>query len=607
MLKKLVNDQLLPYSSALSNFFNDIFDKISRYALIVLLKRRCSNLAEIFYQLRTGENGENLPLNLITDSALLSMVPRLARIYDQRGRFPSILVVDDIVIFGNSLNDLLKELEERLCDLLEPMGHNRDDVAQALFRAVEIRTFARSNQPLLLSDHYQANFSADKTMEAVEWRDLSNRISRLILLSGRVNSSFICGAEIGTGPVDGAALQKAGFSRIKTTYEVFSQTTYCRTIFLAGREKIVYTIRLFISGASGKTIAVPFVFFSGLEADKLNTALFNTLEVCRLGLGRALRDGIWSGCLRTQAEAFTLLLSASLLREFCRLTRSTPEYIGRMKLQMNFGAAFSSSADQFTDLMLDPDAKLLSLDQMDWLLGYLTAGNEVFQGYQLSRLIAGKGDEGLKLRMEDRIYEKGLKNYSNAYWKTRTYQNESQKERGNVPEPVMDVLDWNMAAGDAAFLLPHEVSWLLQMMDAGIVGITIRRSGKYIQQCMKTGEQSQFIMPKRLRDYIPTLILVQRKAHIFNKDFDQELQAFAAYNQDMGRNLERIQKFLKELRDSGQKIEDWDFDLTALPDAHSPSWGAEIVVVLESVRHQHRLVDDYRKMIQNEKNGGDMF
>lgn len=607
MLKKLVKDQLFHYSSALSDFFNEIYDKRNLYVLIVFLTRRCSNLAEIFYRLRMEESGETLPVSLITDSALFSIVPRLARFYRQRGRFPSILLVDDIVIFGRSLNDLLNGLEERLCDLLEPMGYNRDDVVQALYRAVKIRTFAKSNQPLLLSGHYQANFSADRTMEAVEWRDLSNRISRLILLSGQINSSFICGAEIGTDPGNSAALQEAGFSRIETTYEVFSHATFCRTVSLADGNRIIYTIRLFTSGASGETVAVPFVFFSGLPKDHLNTVLCDTLEACQPGLGNALRNGIWSGCIRAQAEAFTLLLSASLLREFCRMTGSIPKFIGRTKLQMNFGTAFSYNVEQFIDLMLNPGAKLLSLKQMDWLFRYMSGGDSMNRVYQFSTPSAESGNKKLRLCMENYIYKKGLESYSDHYWKTRTYQNSSQKEAGDAPEPVMSMLDWFTADGAAEYPLSHKVSWLLQMADAGIVGITVRRSGRYVEQCIKTGEQSQFIMSKRLRDYIPVLILIQSKARILNRDFDQELRAFAHYNQDMRQNLKRIQMLLKGFRDSGQKVEDWGFDLNVLPDAHSPDWDAGMAAVLESVQHQRKLVDDYAEMVRAAWNEDSVF
>lgn len=607
MLKKLVKDQLLHYSLALRDFFHGIFNEKDHYVLIVFLTRRCSNLAEIFYQIRTEESGEDLPPNLITDSALLALAPRLARFYSQRGRFPSILLVDDIVILGRSLSDLLKEFEERLCDLLEQRGFSRDDVAQALYRAMKIRTFARSNQPLLLSGHYQANFSAERTMEAVEWRDLSNRISRLILLSGQINSSFIGGAEIGMDPGDSAALREAGFSRIETTYEVFPQSTFCRTVSLAGGNQIIYTVRLFTSGVSRETVAVPFVFFSGLPKDKLNTVLCDTLEACQSGLGKALRNGIWSGCVRAQAEAFALLLSASLLREFCRMTGSIPKYIGRIKLQMNFATAFSHNVDQFIDLMLDPDAELLSLEQMDWLFRYMTEGNNMDQVYRRSMSVAGRGSKKLRLCMEDFIYEKGLESYSNSYWKTQTYQNSSQKEIWDAPEPVMDLFDRFTSDDTAGCPLSHKVSWLLQMSDAGIVGITVCHKGRYVEQCIKTGEQSQFIMPKRLRDYIPVLILVQQKVRIFNRDFDQELLAFAHYNRDMGQNLERIQDLLKGFRDSGQTVEDWDFDLTVLPDAHSPSWGTEMAAALESVQHQRQLLDDYGEMAQAEWNRDSAF
>lgn len=603
-LDKLARKVLLPFFDGLDAFFGDIFDTRGNYRYVVFIARRCSNLMEIFFELSLRDKDDNdeegFPSKFITDSALFSLAPGLVRYYRRSGRFPPILVVDDIVIFGQGLDSFLRELEERLYDELKQDGERREDIADALARAVQIRTFARNNQPLLLDSRYQSNFTAARIMKPVEWRDLSNRISRLLLLRGQVNSCFVSGAQLDPTSGKWDALYREGFSRIETTYDSFPETTFCRVARLPGGEAVIYTVRLFSSGEDGAKIAAPFVFSPSMPANVMNEMFQTALDKC--GLGYEWQFGVIGKSQRTKSEAFAFLLSTSLLNEFCRLSGTKPLYNGKIKLGMNFGA-LPEDEHGFVCCVLDPNAKLLSLSEMDhlFLYGLAHQREKCWDGYLgIDFRTQDSGDEGLKERLEDAVYSIGLDHYVRAYWKTQIYQEEPSDRKVDYFTTAPEL--FSRFSGSSKDSLPHTVSWVLQMADAGILAITMREFSSggtgYVGQCLKTGEQSQFIKPKRLRDLIPILAYIQRKAHTFNWDFERELHKFAAVNEDIRTNMGEIRQFLKELENSGQRLEDWDFDLVTLPDSHSESWEEGMKAALRSLRRKQMLMMDYERLSQ---------
>lgn len=605
MLKNLVKDLLLPFYESLCRFFTEVFNLRTDYHYVVFVARRCSILAEIFFQVLTDGAGLPLPGNYLTDSAMLSLVPQLADTYRRNGRFPAILIVDDIVIYGKSLTAFLDELEELLWLELREDGYTREDIVAALRRAIRIHAFARNNQPLLLASRYQSNFTVMQTLEPRQWRDLSNRISRLILVSGRINSSFIVGSRLPRVQTEWPALYAAGFSRVTTTYDAFPQTMFCRTVPLSGAPCLIYTVRILPSSVDGALVAAPFVFFPDMTDEAMEALTQNILEQLRPQFGRTPLDpgGSWARCPRTRAEALNLLLSVSLLQEFCRLTGFLPDYNGRLKLQMNFATALNGEAKAFIDHLMDPTVNLLSMSQMDQLLlrAVCVAGAFVPPGYYWAGEVPScRGEEALKRQVEDFAYETGMSNYAQSYWQTQMYQERKPSEREETSDHFTTVAVMMGQLSDICrerYPLSQAVSWVLQMVDAGILSIAVRTfargDGTYVAQCVKTGEQSQFIMPKRLREFIPVLILIQRKARILNRDFYDEFTRFAQVNESFDRRRQDLLEFLDGLNRSGQKLEDWDFDLVTLPDSSSENWMSEAGAALRSMQRQQWYMDEY--------------
>lgn len=608
MLKNLAKDLLLPFYGTLCRFFEEIFHMFGQYDYVVFIARRCSNLAEIFFRVLMGDDGVSFPSNFITDSAMLSLVPQMAETYRWSKRFPTILVVDDIVIYGKSLAVFLEELENQLYLQMEPELVTREEISAALLRAVKIRAFARNNQPLLLTSRYQSCFTVMKTMEPKRWRDLSNRISRLILVSGQVNSSFISGARIPQDRANWSKLRTTGFSQVTTSYDIFSEDMFCRILPLPDTQYIIYTVRVSRSSVDGGLVVAPFVLLPNMTQAQMDVLTQSVMYHLGAQLGDTPLNpgGSWENCLRTRAEAVMLLLSTSLLQEFCARIECEPEYSGTIKLQMNFGTALNPEAWRLINCLLDPNMKLLSMAQMDQIL--LNSFGVVYtrgmsKGMQMNEIPVSKGSEWLKEQIEDQVYNNGLYNYSQSYWQTQMYQ---EQQPDNLEETVDSYTTVSVIMGQLPAmcqderLFSHAVGWVFQMVDAGILAITVRPFTRgrtqYVGQCVKTGEQSQFIMPKRLREFVPVLVLIQRKARLLNRHFVEEFNRFAQVDEEFDRCKGDLSLFVEGLWNSGQDLEDWDFDLVTLPDYGSKDWKRTALDALRTIQSQRRHMDRYTSL-----------
>lgn len=606
MSKKLVRDLLLPFYESLFHFFQTVFDLEDQYDYVVFIARRCSNLAELFYRLILKDTEDSFPSNFITDSALLSLSEHLAAEYRQTGRFPTVLIVDDIVIYGGSLSAFLEELEGRLCDLLE--GFDRDSVIAAWLRAVNIRAFARNNQPLLLTSRYQPNFTVAQTLEPKQWRDLSNRVSRLIQIAGWVNSSFISGARVTLAENALDNLWVNGFSRVDTNYDFFPQIIFYREVVVFSNVYAIYTVRLFPSAVDGSMVAVPFVFLPDLPEEGLEQIIQSALVQLRPQLDDTPLDpgGCWQNCPRTRLEALTLLLSSSLLNEFCQMAGLHPIYNGQIKLGMNYGAKLNGAAARFVRNMLST-SNLLSLKQMDNLFRacVMLEGCRPITWARGIEAWRSQGTSDTKKSIEDRVYQIGLKNYQQYYMRTQMYP-DKKEETESTPDHYTTVNSLLRQFADEFQSQPfsHLIGWIFQLLDAGILAVAVRavpRNGvSCISQCVKTGEQSQFILPKRYKEFVPLLIFIQKKSYILNRDFYDELDRFAAANKSFRAEKDKIISFIKNLKESGQDLEDWDFSLVTYPSINSKDWMKELESSVQTLQHQYEYIRDYSNLIQCE-------
>ena len=92
---------------SLSTFFKKIWTNTPQYRYRVFMARRCFNLNEIFMKILL-EKREGYDLTgMMSNQALLLQAEDVARRYVETGKIDPILIVDDIIIHGRTIQKLL--------------------------------------------------------------------------------------------------------------------------------------------------------------------------------------------------------------------------------------------------------------------------------------------------------------------------------------------------------------------------------------------------------------------------------------------------------------------------------------------------------------------
>ena len=107
---------------SLSTFFKKIWTNTPQYRYRVFMARRCFNLNEIFMKILL-EKREGYDLTgMMSNQALLLQAEDVARRYVETGKIDPILIVDDIIIHGRTIQKLLYDFEETVGRALERLG-----------------------------------------------------------------------------------------------------------------------------------------------------------------------------------------------------------------------------------------------------------------------------------------------------------------------------------------------------------------------------------------------------------------------------------------------------------------------------------------------------
>ena len=126
------------------------------YDYLVFLTRRSMNLNEYFCCQDASEGREEyetLHGEFISQNALMCYAPKIAGAYRQTGRFPRILLVDEVLFHGREIMGFLRQFEQVVFDKLQEGPVEKEDYA-AFLRAVHIGYFMRLRDAVPVSKRY---------------------------------------------------------------------------------------------------------------------------------------------------------------------------------------------------------------------------------------------------------------------------------------------------------------------------------------------------------------------------------------------------------------------------------------------------------------------
>lgn len=313
-------------------FIDHIKQMASEYDYVCARERRCFNLVARF-----------LPeVDMISTRALTLKYAEIADYYRENGRFPRILILDDLMIHGRGIAKLLQQLEDMLVIKLLDMGvlkkseNYRYMVYRDLADAVTIYVYARNAGVIFLADGYQEKIRAVKKLYADEMRDLSLQLSRKMGQWDIANTSYVYSirSEVIT---DCLLAQKDGrigssdWVRKTWSYGSEAMVLYVR---LHGRKSVnrIDTIRFFPGRCSDKQpwrdplpLLTSFSFFGDLQESTLRILFEKVSSILKeAGLNNLAdilkeepNDQINFVLLQTQIQLISFILSVAMLLDFC--------------------------------------------------------------------------------------------------------------------------------------------------------------------------------------------------------------------------------------------------------------------------------------------------
>ena len=586
ILPSIAKTVLGSYYNKLKQFYSDIF-MLEEYQYIVFVARRSISLAEVFFTILWHENDdssfrahlERCWVKATTDSTIMALTKEIA-LTARRGPCPRILVVDDLLVQGNGLNELLSTIEKNvLCYLTSP-GDNitSDTLWQDIINSIDIQVFAQNNTMSVVKLQYQLQLKPKYRMTPKEWHDLSRRISSLISFSGTANAAFIMGVELPCALVEKRMLQQSLHLNEETAIEAVCEnrdTFYERHTFgwsssFQPLPKFYCTLRALKNQFTDRYTLMPFIFLPQLTDHSYHYLKEKVMQKWQVSVD-SCPVFCENGCTsRLEYEAIILHLSESLLMCWTQASgiKLTQENYVPTKVALNFGINRQTPLiDQDIFYRLANPSYLFTWNELTALLCEITASSKpLINEYPIFP------ENDVRKKIEDNIY---LTKVQELFESCRSSQMLAQTFK-----PILNYTfkqtNWNIFLEEFTACICEQVKGisanqlfrcLLSFMDHGIVTLKTRQSKTLYAQVLRMGEQSLFIWPQRYASYYPVLSYLKTRKTQHDTDLITELSNFLHHQQSHGKLASSINvdtltveliTYLETLCNSGQEPEDWD-------------------------------------------------
>lgn len=512
----------------------------------------------------------------LTDAALLLRSDEMASAYRETGRFPKILLIDDLLIHGRNLNQLIECIEKSLCEKLPE--YDEEQVKDALVAAMRIRVFARCSTQLLLDSRYTANMKFQRNDDIATWHLLSGELSSLILRTNIVNTSYIYSECIGEQDFVRVKEELDRDHFILTQYQNVQQWAKVHYIGFGRQKKAILTIRIVKNtGVSSYTI-VPYIFLPDLEENELQNF---SQALCNKMKDKGIYDEDYMEWIdrlekgpgkRSYSEFLIMILSNVLLLDFNEKYNIIEDNDDRNKrdeeirrLVRNYNCDDIEKTEKLLWNLLKE--KLWNIEELETMFReYISDEKFVLDLYSdddRSVLSEEKIADIIK-QEENHFYRMGLEEEKDACkmleW---SFFSVRKKEKRKVRDCKSALVELNRRYDRTE--ANYSIAYLLQMADAGILSLPLyvpdEKEEVGFSQCVKTGEQSLFLKPLRIYEYIPMLDAMQYECDCssVNKELKDEVWEYSRNNpQELpSEDVEEIVDCVTDWKEIGQRPSDW--------------------------------------------------
>ena len=592
-LRSTAEEILGPFYPELVTFFRDIFTSES-FRYIVFVARKSIGLAELFFRIFWSEATEKkdfYSLRLLesawsrslTDSTIMSCTGEIAAQF-QEGYHPRLLIVDDILIQGNSLNEFLSTIEHKVIRELEALGavnehSSKDSWWTKIVNSIHIRVFAQNSKLSVVNLHYQMRLRPANILNPMSFHDFSNRVSNLFTVIGIANTSFIMSAEISHSHInDKEAIDNIlSQNHLSAELPVSVVSTDIDTLFERhylgwyphSTSAVPYycSLRLIKNCYTDTYRLLPFIFLPRLRKEKY--ALLTSKVFIRWGIEPIAGS-------RLRFEAVILHLSTSLLNAWAGYLgiRLTSTDYDTLKVSLNYGLNRNCSIIAEADFQKLFDSNhLFSWQELLELLDEVTADEDAL--CVIPHTTEAFSQQRLQTCMEDWVYlikiqelTESFRNFSALPPDNEAINGisleENRRQHWNIPlnRYLNSILQQCPGAS-----IDQVFAQLLHFMDQGTLTLRVLSRPSASEQALRIAGQALTLWPRRYQKFHLVLKLLTQRVIHYRTNLETELRTFLEHEKASGKlltntNVEsltnELTEYLERLRRSGQTLEDWD-------------------------------------------------
>ena len=509
----------------------------SSYDYKVAMARRCFNLCAAVL----GKNG--IYGDIISNQGIFLYAEEMAEYYLRYHELPRILLIDDILLHGRAIANVLYTLEALIMEHLEQLTKfppRKSRVHIALMSAVDIRVYARVIDGNTVEHSFLSDVESEVELEEKEINQLSRKISFFLLESGIANTSFQLSTSGGRMSEDDLGSDMRNWDKASWTYhgfggELWFLEKYGITAPIKG-DGVVYVYDTY-TGLSDLKTCTGLVFLKSISQETLNRIWKHFLLSQEGRVARRISSVLSFDSkyvLEYKAQLLMLLISAFVLKRFWKDffgDESTEKMIKRSDL-WKIAANFGRPEDVYTSIeafIENPELQqLLDVDTSKHVGQSLVCKRSESSIERLNVFAENIFNEyGLKSEAEARDYGRNLIAYK-PFKKDHSMITFSEYEQ-HMPGTSRDA--YSIAAG---------------LLRSGVISMRFFSDvdTKRVQCALKAGELSTHTLPERYQDFIPALACVEKRYWMTSLSKQKAIEEFVDY---LWTRRDRIQGLDKDI------------------------------------------------------------
>lgn len=510
----------------------------------------------------------------LTDSSALLHSRTMYEDYVKYGVFSKILVVDDILIHGRNINNFLRTMEHQIQRFHSQQDTKKEPYAKeklrdAFISSLSIYVFEIAETSFLLSPRYEMCLKTHRHGKFEEWRELSGSISSLIFASNITNATYVFSTYISNDRMEGL---KSNCSLLRTKYQ--NNVQYLKTYYFKNSQNNVTAMGAirFVENSMGLGYrVVPLMIVPSLSADQYRN-LWSSLIAVK---NNETIDNWFQKLLvydnkRGANELMTMILSVILLKDFYRSYNLSFDECDLkyeiIKLARNY--SFSDRDSAYKRILSLINLIDLSIKDLEIILSDILDNNtDLLEFKQLEIVLTQDIQRKYRKKIEDKIYKQGWLDEKNAFELSKRVVFDSVDTLYRENEGCYELLKKMLNNDNSISARDYKFSVFLQMMDAGILGLSSNPSAssaknvvKGFEQLIKAGEQALFLRPIRMYKYIPVLSEIETQCGSDQDLFWNEVERFLnrVKEDDSNTDCADIKKFIDELYEINQHVSEWN-------------------------------------------------